>query len=111
MAMTPEARVKKAVKAMLDEMGIWHFSPSMNGFGRAGIPDIVACCNGRFIGIECKAGENVLTALQERELGAIHNHGGFTYIVREKNLLDLRAKLQWIKNQCATPSTSQSKKL
>jgi len=56
MAMTPEAKVKKQVKAILDALEVYHFSPMQNGMGRAGIPDIIACHSGRFIGIECKAG-------------------------------------------------------
>ena len=41
MARTPEGAVKAAVKKILDEMGIYHFSPVQNGMGRAGIPDII----------------------------------------------------------------------
>lgn len=86
MASTPEAAVKKAVKRLLDKHAIWHFSPSMNGYGRAGIPDIIACCKGLFLGIECKAGKGQTTVLQQRELDAIENHGGYTFVAREDNL-------------------------
>ena len=55
--MTPEAKVKLAVKKILDELGIYHFSPFMAGMGRSGVPDIIACHEGRFLGIECKAGK------------------------------------------------------
>lgn len=94
MAQTPEAAVKKAVKKILDTLGIWHFSPSMNGYGRAGIPDFVCCFDGKFLGIECKAGDNMPTALQERELLAIHQHGGFTFVARETNLHVLERTLR-----------------
>lgn len=99
MAMTPEAKVKAKVKRLLDALGIWHFSPMMNGMGRAGVPDIIGCVNGRFIGIECKAGDNKATALQLRELSNIASAGGFTYIVRETNFPDLEGKLRWLVQQ------------
>ena len=54
MAATKEALVKKKVKEILDQMGVYHFSPMQNGMGRAGIPDIIGCLEGQFIGIECK---------------------------------------------------------
>lgn len=38
MAATPEAKVKANVRKLLDELGIYHFMPPANGFGRAGIP-------------------------------------------------------------------------
>lgn len=97
--MTPEGKVKKRVKAILDELKVYHFSPMQNGMGRAGIPDIVACHNGKFIGIECKAGNNKPTALQERELNRILNAGGEAYVINEENIEQLREELIWMNRQ------------
>ena len=94
--MTPEAKVKKQVKAILDGLDVYHFSPMQNGMGRAGIPDIIACHGGRFIGIECKAGDNKPTALQERELNRILNAGGEAYVIYEENIEQLREELIWM---------------
>ena len=96
MAMTPEGKVKKRVKAILDELEVYHFSPMQNGMGRAGIPDIVACHGGKFIGIECKAGDNKPTALQERELNRILNAGGEAFVINEENIEQLREELIWM---------------
>ena len=98
MAATPEAKVKKAVRALLDELGIYHFMPPANGFGRAGIPDIILCGKGKFGAIECKAGNNKPTELQTRELDRIEKTGGFVFVARETNLTDLKEYLQiWLK--------------
>jgi Holliday junction resolvase len=71
MAITPEKKVKNKVVALLKERGAYYFFPATYGMGRSGVPDIVACYRGRFIGIECKAGKNTPTELQKRELAAI----------------------------------------
>jgi Holliday junction resolvase len=94
MALTPEAKVKTAVRKMLDVLKIYYFMPPANGFGRAGIPDIVGCMDGHFIAIECKAGKGQTTALQDRELNAILNAGGTVFIAREHNLDDLKLLLK-----------------
>ena len=94
MAATPESKVKKRVREMLDTLGIYHFMPPANGFGRAGIPDIIACMDGHFIAIECKAGSGKTTALQERELERIQNAGGTTFIARETNIDELQRILR-----------------
>jgi Holliday junction resolvase len=86
MGTTPEGKVKKKVKDFLDKLGIYHFSPPGMGLGRAGIPDIIACHRGRFIAIECKAGDNQPTALQARELDRIAMAGGLAFVVREANV-------------------------
>ena len=103
MATTPESKVKKAVRTLLDELGIYHFMPPANGFGRAGIPDIVACMDGHFIAIECKAGKGTTTALQDRELNAILNHGGTVFIAREDNLEDLQQLLMGLRDELHRP--------
>jgi Holliday junction resolvase len=83
---TPETKVKKAVTKILDEHGAYHFFPATHGYGRSGVPDIVACHKGYFIGIECKAGKGVPTALQLRELRLIDEAGGFSMVVREDTI-------------------------
>lgn len=98
MARTPEAAVKAAVRKVLDRLGIYHFMPPGMGLGRSGIPDIIGCKNGKFIAIECKAGKGKPTALQERELIAICNAGGFTFVVNETCLDELEERLlAWIR--------------
>ena len=99
MAATPESKVKKRVRETLDKLGVYHFMPPANGFGRAGIPDIIACMDGHFIAIECKAGSGKTTALQERELNRIHNAGGTTYIARESNIDELQQLLRERQNE------------
>jgi len=96
-AATPEKLVKDKVKKLLDSLGIYHFSPPGMGLGRAGIPDLVCCYNGKFLGIECKAGKGKTTALQERELDAIRAAGGFAFVVRETNLEELKEQLTCLK--------------
>ena len=88
MAMTPEAKVKKAVKQLLDANAVYHFSPVQNGMGRAGIPDIICCYFGTFIAIECKAGKGKgkTTALQDMELAKIQQAGGTALVINEENI-------------------------
>ena len=84
--MTPEAKVKKRVVAVLKEHGAYYFYPVTGGYGRSGVPDIVACWQGRFIGIECKAGDNITTPLQEKNLREIRESGGTALVITEKDI-------------------------
>jgi Holliday junction resolvase len=86
MAMTPEGKVKKKVVDILKAAGAYYFFPATGGFGRSGVPDIIVCFKGRFIGIECKAGDNTPTALQQRELMRIIDAGGSAFVVNEESL-------------------------
>jgi Holliday junction resolvase len=97
MAKTPEGKVKDAVRKLLTEFGIYHFMPPGMGFGRAGIPDIICCFQGKFIAIECKAGRGKTTALQDREIDAIRAAGGTAWVINELTIMELKEKLQWMR--------------
>lgn len=96
MAMTPESKVKKAVTKILKDRGAYYFYPVTGGFGTSGVPDIVACFHGRFVGIECKAGKNQPTALQKKNLADIETAGGVSLVINEDNIDNLVAILKLI---------------
>jgi len=94
--MTPEAKVKKQVKKILDDLGAYHFSPMMDGYGRSGVPDIIACYKGKFIAIECKAGKNTPTLLQLRNIENIKRNNGLAIVINEDNIESLLALVKEI---------------
>lgn len=102
MAATPEAKVKAKVTKLLKARGAYYFYPVTGGYGGSGVPDIIACHRGRFIGIECKAGKNKPTKLQERNLEQIKNTGGFALVINEDNLSELETTLNYVETLHAT---------
>jgi Holliday junction resolvase len=94
MAKTPEGEIKDQVRKILDEMNAYYFFPAANGYGRTGIPDVIACIGGHFVGIECKAGSKQPTALQQRELDNIEKAGGTGLLVNADNIEYLKNNLE-----------------
>jgi Holliday junction resolvase len=94
--MTPEGKVKKQVKKILDDLGAYHFSPMSAGYGRSGVPDIIACYKGKFIGIECKSGDNKPTLLQLRNIDDIKRNQGLAIVINEDNIESLLALVKEI---------------
>lgn len=86
MAMTPEGKVKKKVTDQLKKLGVYYFFPLTGGYGASGVPDIVGCYKGKFFAIECKAGKNKPTPLQQMNIMKIHNMGGTAWVVNEDNV-------------------------
>ena len=89
MARTPEARVKQVVVKQLKNIGAYYFFPATGGYGRSGVPDIVGCYEGDFFGIECKAGKNTPTPLQQKNLDDITMAGGIALVVNEGNMKEV----------------------
>lgn len=73
---TPESYEKDNVCRYLDQIGAWYFRPYMAGYGKSGVPDIVACIYGVFWGIEVKRDGKELTVIQARRIKEIKDAGG-----------------------------------
>jgi len=88
MADTPEKKLKKKVVEILKQYNAYYFYPVTGGFGASGVPDIVACVNGRFLGIEVKADAKKRgpTALQQKNLNEINKTGGVGVVIDANNL-------------------------
>ena len=84
--MTPEKKIKTKVKNKLDQLDCYYFMPATGGYGASGVPDIIVCYQGTFIGIECKANGNKPTALQTKHLVDITNAGGKSMVIDENNV-------------------------
>lgn len=89
-----EKWVKQQVVKMLKERHLYYFFPIAGAYTSIGVPDIVTCIRGRFVGIECKAGSNRPTELQLRNLEAIRDNGGIAMVVTENDLETLEQRLE-----------------
>jgi Holliday junction resolvase len=94
MAATPESKVKKKVTDQLKKMGAYYFYAFTGGYGKSGVPDIIGCYRGCFFGIECKAGTNKPTPLQEKNLREIRDAGGVAFVINEDNIGEV---VEWMK--------------
>jgi hypothetical protein len=94
MAATPEKKVKDAVKKILNAHGAYYFNPVTGGYGSSGVPDIVACLKGKFIGIETKAGKGKPTALQEKNLMDIFRNNGVAILVNENGIEEFKTFME-----------------
>lgn len=96
MAMSEKAFENK-IKAYLKTLPkTWFVKIWGGGFQIAGIPDIIACVNGRFVGIEVKAENGRPSPLQVDKIASINASGGYGVIVKPSEWDTLRAKLDEI---------------
>lgn len=81
-ATTPENKAKAAIKKWLKDNSFYFFSAAAGPFSVHGVPDIIVCANGNFVGIEIKAPgkEDNLTANQKDHQRRIKNNGGIAII-------------------------------
>lgn len=87
MAMTPEGKVKKAVRERLNQYNPYYFMPATGGFGKSGVADIVCCINGFFVAIECKKDRHAMpTALQTKNAFDVARAGGVAILIHDENL-------------------------
>ena len=88
--MTPEGRVKTAIKKRLASRGIWFYMPVQNGMGVVGIPDFICCWGSKFLAIEAKAPgkRGNTTPNQEHRMAEIRKAGGIAVVIDDVSQLD-----------------------
>lgn len=75
----PEGRLtKKIMEALQEQYGGFWFKVHGGPYQQAGLPDIIGCCEGVFVGIEVKrpGREGTLTERQKAALQAVKDAGG-----------------------------------
>ena len=60
-----ETKLQRKIQAYLRSKGCYEFKVHGSVYMRNGIPDIIACYKGKFIGIECKVNNNTMSELQK----------------------------------------------
>lgn len=82
--MTPEKKVENSIKKYLDSLGAYYLKVHGSAYQPAGTPDILACINGHFVGIEVKrAVGGKVSALQKLKMKEINNAGGLAFAAND----------------------------
>lgn len=72
-----EKAVENKIKKWLKDKGYWFFKVHGSIFQPSGIPDILACVNGKFVAIEVKRTKGgVVSPLQKAQIQKIKENGG-----------------------------------
>lgn len=79
--MADEKNFENKIKAYLRTRGAYFVKFFANAFTKSGVPDILACVNGYFVGIEVKAQNGRPSELQLHNIRAIRDAGGFAFVL------------------------------
>ena len=66
--------IRKYLASLGSDVFFWKEHGSV--YGTNGVPDIICCYKGRFLGLECKLPGGRLTKLQKRAIEKINRAGG-----------------------------------
>lgn len=79
--MAQEKNFENKVKGFLKNQGCWTLKTWSNGVQRSGVPDLLVCCNGYFVGVELKAANGKPSELQLYNLRKIEESGGYAILL------------------------------
>jgi hypothetical protein len=78
--MQPEAKIGKKIREYLKQIGAFHFKIHGSAAMMAGLPDLIVCYQGNFIGIELKQPGRRATPRQEFVHSKIRAAGGVVIV-------------------------------
>lgn len=94
-----ERDIVAAIKRYLASLGsdVFFWKEHGGAYSTAGIPDIICCYKGRFLGLEAKLPGGKLTELQKRALDKINRAGGIAR--RVESVDDVRAVIRLVDDE------------
>lgn len=96
--MAQEKLFETKIKHFLIYEGAWYIKYwAGSQFTKSGVPDILACVGGYFVGIEVKAQNGEPSKLQLYTIEKIREAGGFAFVVYPSGFEELKAILRDLK--------------
>ena len=106
-----EKAFENRIKAWLKDHGCFYVKFFANNYTVRGIPDILTCVNGYFVGIEVKDTGGRPTDIQIQKIKKIRESGGFAWIVYPGGWDELKEYLTVLLNDGETHLFSESEVL
>lgn len=91
-----EKTVENQIKRYLDRLGVWYMKVHGSAFQKAGVPDLIACIGGRFVGIEVKRPGGRVSPLQKLNIEEIQRSGGVAFVAY--SVEDVRREIEKLRN-------------
>ncbi len=95
--MAAEKTFENKIKKYIEEEGGWQVKFFANRMTKNGIPDLLCCVGGYFVGIEVKAQNGRPSELQLYHCRKIREAGGFAFIVYPSGWDTLKTILNGLK--------------
>ena len=91
--MGEEKRIENSIKNWLEKNNHWYIKVQGGSNNpSSGVPDILTCIHGRFIGIEVKTPTGNTTKIQEYQIDQINKSGGIAVVVTSLEQLRMELK-------------------
>lgn len=98
------AKIKKYLSSLGSD--VFYFKEHGGPYGSSGVPDIIACYKGRFLGLEAKLPHGKLTELQKRAIDKINGADGIAR--RVESLPDVMAVIDMVDKEPVTAQNNGS---
>jgi Holliday junction resolvase len=104
-----EKQFENKIKKFLKDEGCWLLKYWAGAsYTKSGIPDLLICCNGYFLGVEVKASNGKPSELQLWNVKKIREAGGIAMILYPKDFEKFKDLIHELKGSEAINGTIQS---
>lgn len=88
-----ESQFQQQVIQFLKSIKAYYVKVWGGGFQKAGVPDLLVCYHGKFIGIELKTDKGKASVLQKYNIGKIQDAGGIGIVLRPKTFQKFKREM------------------
>ena len=96
----PEKLFENKIKKFLEEQNCWYLKYwAGSQFTKNGVPDLLICCNSRFIAVEVKAENGKVAELQKWNIRKIQEAGGIAMVLYPHQFEEFKKLILDVKNK------------
>ena len=95
--MAAEKNFEERIKKFLESENCWFVKFFANAYTKSGIPDLLVCCNGHFLGVELKGPKGRPSELQKWNIQKIKEAGGIAMVLYPKDFDDFKQLIYELK--------------
>jgi hypothetical protein len=96
--MAAEKNFENRLKKFLEDEGCWFVKFFANAYTKSGVPDLLVCCNGYFLGVEVKAPNGKPSELQKRNIFQINQSNGIGIVLYPDQFDKFKTMIRYLRN-------------
>lgn len=89
-----EKRFENKIKKYFREKGLYYFKFWGTMYTRAGVPDLIVCVNGHFVGVEVKSDVGKPSEIQLQNIKEIRENGGYAVVIHPSEFEGLKSLIE-----------------
>lgn len=91
--MVKESTFQAKLKKFFSDSGGYVVKFNASGISKVGVPDLLVCLNGNFVGVEVKKEDGRISDIQQWNIEEIRKSGGYAFCIKPSDFEEMKKNI------------------